>query len=312
MAEEEARSMRVMVTGATTPLGAALIEALLATGEVARVLAIGSGDAPIRDHPEVVYRRVDLTRLRNLRDVIWSDGRELAIDVVVHVMQDPRTIERPRKTSAPSVDAARELILACTNHPTIRRLVYRSSGEVYSHGGASSPLDEKTPLRAAGSTPQWLRDRIDADLAVCAHIGSPLQIAVVRCAEIVAPGISSQLGEYLRSRLCLRPSGFDPMVNVLSLDDAAYALALAARSKAVGVFNIPGRDTLPLTKAIARSHRTDVPVPGPLMKPQRFHFSGVLDGSRAARELDFVPTTAADWPDSWWRELFSRIEKAGP
>ena len=157
-----------------------------------------------------------------------------------------------------------------------------------------------------------MRDRVEADLTVCAHIGSPLQIAVVRCAEIVAPNVGSQLWDYLQSQLCLRPYGFDPMVNVLALEDAAYALALAARSKAVGVFNIPGRDTLPLSRAIARSHRTDVRVPGQFVKPQRFHFGAVLDGSRAAKELDFVPTSAADWPSSWWRELFARLEKPSP
>jgi hypothetical protein len=40
---------------------------------------------------------------------------------------------------------------------------------------------------------------------------------------------------------------------------------------------------------------------------QKFHFGGVLDGSRAARELDFVPTTAVAWPTSWWRELSARL-----
>ena len=50
--KREACPMRVMVTGATTPLGAALIETLLSIGEVTTVLAVGSGDAPdSRAHP---------------------------------------------------------------------------------------------------------------------------------------------------------------------------------------------------------------------------------------------------------------------
>lgn len=304
--------MRVMVTGATTPLGAALVEALIATGEVEAILATGTGDRPVRDHADVMYRKADLSRPRNLRELIWGDARDLGIEVVVHSAQHPRTAERTRKAGTAAVDAARELIVACTNHPSIRRLVYRSFAEVYSLANGSSLLNEKSPLEFAPSTPQWLRDRVEADLAICAHIGSRLQIAVVRCAEIVAPGVGSQLWDYLSSRVCLRPYGFDPAVNVLAIEDAAYALALATRSKAVGVFNIPGRDTLPLSRVIARSHRTDVKVPAPLLGAHRFHFAGVLDGSRAARELDFVPTTAVHWPSSWWRELFSRIERAAP
>lgn len=304
--------MRVMVTGATTPLGAALIEALIATGDVEAILATGAGERPVREHADVVYRRADLSRSRNLRELIWGDARDLGIEAVVHSAQYQRTAERGRKPGTGAVDAARELIVACTNHPSIRRLVYRSFAEVYSLNGGSGLLDEKSPLEFAPTTPQWLRDRVEADLAICAHIGSRLQIAVVRCAEIVAPDVGSQLWDYLSSRVCLRPYGFDPIVNVLAIEDAAYALALAARSKAVGVFNIPGRDTLPLSRAIARSHRADVKVPAPLFGAQRYHFGGVLDGSRAARELDFVPTTGVHWPSSWWRELFSRLERSAP
>lgn len=304
--------MRVMVTGATTPLGAALVETLLATGAVETVLAIGSGEKPVREHADVTYRRVDVTRPRNLREVIWGEARDLAIDVVIHGAQHLSTAERPRKAGATHVDAARELLVACTSHPSIRRLVYRSFAEVYSLNGGADRLDEKSPLEFAPSTPSWLRDRVEADLAISSHIGSRLQIAVVRCAEIIAPDVGSQLWDYLKSRVCLRPYGFDPMLNVLAIEDAAYALSCAARSKAVGVFNIPGRDTLPLSLAIARSHRADVPVPSQLLGSHRFHFGAVLDGSRAARELDFVPTTAVHWPSSWWRELFSRLERPNP
>ena len=304
--------MRVMVTGATTPLGAALVETMLATGDVDAILAVGSGDRPPREHSEVVYRKLDVTRPRNLREAIWGDARDLAIDVVIHGAQHLPATERARKAGTTDVDAARELLVACTNHPSIRRLVYRSFAEVYSLGGGRDLLDEKSPLELTPTSPQWLRDRVEADLAVCSQIGSKLQIAVVRCAEIIAPDVGSQLWDYLKGRVCLRPYGFDPMLNVLAIEDAAYALACAARSKAVGVFNIPGRDTLPLSRAIARSHRADVPFPGQLLGSQRFHFGAVLDGSRAARELDFVPTTGVHWPSSWWRELFSRLDRPTP
>lgn len=324
--------MRVMVTGATTPLGAALVEALLATKQVEVILALGLDDKPVREHADVMYRQLDPTRPRVLRDIVWSEARDLAIDVVVHGVSQRSTADKGKKTRSSHVDTARELIFACKSHPTIQRLVYRSFADVYSlQNTATRLLDENAPLEFDPKVPQWLRDRVEADLIMCAHIGGPLQIAVVRCADIVAPDVGSQLWDYLQSRVCLRPLGFDPILNVLALEDAAYALALAARSKAVGVFNIPGRDTLPLSRAIARSHRTDVPVPASLMLPlhglrrwfarfdlrydrrvQAFHFGGVLDGSRAARELDFVPTTGVHWPMSWWRELFSRLEKASP
>ena len=171
-----------------------------------------------------------------------------------------------------------------------------------------------------------MRDRVEADLTACAHLGGPLRIAVLRCAEILAPGTGSQLWDYLQSRVCLRPLGFDPMINVLGLEDAAAAVIAALHAPATGVFNIPGRDTLPLSAAITESGRADLPVPGPLMSPlyglrrwfagfefrydmnlHKFHFGGVLDGTRARRELGFTPRTPVRWPRPWWQVLFQRL-----
>ena len=42
--------------------------------------------------------------------------------------------------------------------------------------------------------------------------------------EALAPGTGSQLYDYLESPVCLRPAGYDPMVNLLTIEDAALAL----------------------------------------------------------------------------------------
>ena len=91
---------------------------------------------------------------------------------------------------------------------------------------------------------------------------APHRSAALR--QILAPDCGSQLWDYLCSRVCLRPLGYDPMINVLSVDDAAAAIVAALRSDSIGVFNIRGADTLPLSRAIAESHRFELPVPGPL------------------------------------------------
>ena len=88
----------------------------------------------------------------------------------------------------------------------------------------------------------------------------------------------------------------------------------ALRSPAIGVFNIPGADTLPLSRAIAEAERIEIPVPGPLLSPlyalrrkvagfdfrydmntRRFHFGGTLDGRRAREHLGYVPRTPVMW-----------------
>ena len=320
--------MRVMVTGATAPLGAALVQALLTEGGAELVLAVGrEHDLTAPSDPRLRYRAIDLTRRRALHDLVWGEARDLGIDAVVHGIQHRCARDRGARIHAQNVDATRELVLACADHPRIRRLVYRSFAEVYAvHHAASNVLDEDAALDFDPSSPQWLRDRVEADLTVCAHLGAPLQIAVLRCAEIFAPDTGSQLWDYLQSRICLRPLGFDPMVNVLSLADVVAAFVAAVRSRATGVFNIPGCDTLPLSRAIGESRRADVPVPGPLMAPlyglrhwatgfefrydmnlQRFHFGGVLDGTRARTALGYVPRTHVSWPRPWWSMLVEQL-----
>jgi UDP-glucose 4-epimerase len=137
---------------------------------------------------------------------------------------------------------------------------------------------------------------------------SRLDIVVLRCAEIVAPDVGSQFHDYLSSPACLRPLGFDPMLNLLSLEDAARAVCLAAETKQSGIFNIDGADTLPLSRAVRLAGRVGLALPGPLLAPlyqarattlgmefsydtnhRAFHFSSVLDATRARRLLGYEP-----------------------
>ncbi len=322
--------MNVMVTGATTPLGTAIVRALVYEPDVGLVLALGrEPQAPWPADRKLVYRPADLTRPRVLRDLVHADAHHLGIGTVIHAMQHRRASDRGQRVHAQNVETARELLLACREHPTIRRLVYRSFAEVYALDHVTSNLlDEEAPLDLA-SMSQWVRDRVEADITMCAHFGGDLQIAVLRCAEVFAPECGGQLWDYLKSRVCLRPLGFDPIVNVLSLEDATCALLAALHSSATGVFNIPGKDTLPLSTVIAASHRAHIPVPGPLMHPlyqlrhwiagfdfrydmnvRRFHFGGILDGTRARNVLGFTPRTAVQWPKPRWLLLIERLAEA--
>ena len=141
----------------------------------------------------------------------------------------------------------RNLLDLCERHPTIKRLVIRSASAVYQvQRDLPVLIGEDHPLNMAGQAPQWVRDRIEADLSACVRMGmSPLEIVV--CAwPRSAPGTGSQVYDYLQSPVCFQPAGFDPMINLMTSRDAVAALTSAIRSTEQGVFNIPGADTLPL------------------------------------------------------------------
>lgn len=310
----------VLVTGATTPLGRALVEALLATPRTRAVLAVAREPSSIGTADSRLHCvQCDLTRSRDVRDLLSGPTRQLGITRVAHLAHHRSVRTHGRDAHALNVDATRELLELAEDHDTIERFVYVGSAEVYRvDPGLPSIVSERHPIELARAMPQRLRDRVEADLTVCARMGLSrnLRIAVLRLAELFAPESGSQLHDYLASRVCYRPAGFDPMLQVISIDDAERAIRAALERDAEGVFNVPGADVLPLSAAITAARRVSIPVPGPFVGPLyaaraairgtdfdwtlnrwRFRWSAVLDGQRARDLLGYTPRSRVTWDD---------------
>lgn len=306
------RHRGVLVTGATTPFGRALVAALLARPETEAVLAVAVEDdwGGPRD-PRLRYVHCDLTRSRGLHDLLFGPVRDLGITAVVHSAHHRSVRVGGPRVHALNVETTREMLQLAERHPTIRRFVYLGSAEIYRIDSAVPELiGEDHPIEMSPEMPQRLRDRVEADLTVCTRMGlSPLSVAVLRVAEIFAADSGSQLYDYLLPSVCYRPLGFDPMLDVISIGDAVRAAVRAVDASAQGVFNIPGADVLPLSAAIAAEGRVGILVPGPVIRPLyaaralvrrsefswtlnrwRFRWSGVLDGARAQALLAYSPT----------------------
>ena len=311
----------VLLTGATTPIGRALVQRLLRDPAVGHVLAIGAeppGSTGLPEWaPKLTFRRVDLTRTRDIRTLLFGLARDLSIGTILHAALHRRASDHGRQVHALNVESTRALLHLAERHPTIHRFVFRSTTEVYRRRcDQPTVISEEHPLELSRDAPGWVRDRVEADLTVCARMGlAPLHVMVLRCAEILAADCGSQLHDFLSARVCFRPLGFDPVVNLLSVDDAARALHLTLTCEHQGVFNIPGKDTLPLSQAIRKWGGRDVPLPGPLTGPlyglrrallgadfrydvnrSRLHFGGILDGRRARLELGYEPERGIPWP----------------
>lgn len=308
----------VLVTGATTPLGRALVRSLLDDEGTSAVLAVAAEEAwPFEPDDRLTYLRVDLTRSRGIRQLLFGPARDLGVTAVVHSAHHRRAGDRGSRVHRLNVESTRELLHLAERHPTIRRFVFRSYAAVYLVDAEEPTLiGEDHPLNLSPRATQQDRDRVEADLTVCTRMGmAPLHIVVLRCAELLAPESGSPLWDYLQSRVCLRPLGYDPMLNVISIADTVAASRLALRTESQGVFNVPGLDTLPLSAAVGAWGRVGLALPGPALGPFyrlraalvgaefiyspnrfRFHYSGVLDGERARRELGYEPHHGIDWP----------------
>ncbi len=310
----------VLVTGSDTTLGERLVRTLVDDPTIEHVVAVGRRPPeqalPLLTQSKLTYLPVDLSRERRAHDLLFGPARDLGVEVVVHTAFVGSPTESGGALHQQNVEATRQLMDLCERHPTINRFVLRSYSEVYQISHELPVLiAEDHPMNLSAGAPQYVRDRVEADLHACVRMGlSRLQIVVMRCAEVLAPGSGSQLYDYLESPICFRPIGYDPMLNLLSLRDFTRAFVHAIRGSEQGVFNIPGADTLPLSVAITKWGRIGIPVPGSWMAPlynwrrtvrghdfrygmnrRRFHYSGVLDGRRARDVLGFVARDSIDW-----------------
>ncbi len=311
----------VLVTGATTPIGERLVRSLVADTRVQHVLAVGIEDPdqalPFSHGKRLAYLKVDLARERGVRELLFGPVRDLGVQVVVHLAQHSKAHEGGRKVHAQNVEALRSILELSDRHPTIRRLILKSYAEVYKVS-VELPVQvtEDHPLNLSPGVPQYIRDRVEADLTACARMGlADCEIVVLRCAEALGPGTGSQLYDYLDAPIAFRAAGFDPMVNVATIADIVVALEKATHGSGEGVFNVPGYDTLPLSEAVRRWGTPSLPLPGPLVRPlyklrhvlrgsdfdyginrRRMHYGLVLDGRRAKVVLDYLPSNPVDWP----------------
>jgi len=311
----------VLVTGATTPVGERLVRSLIADTRVKHVIAVGleprEEAAPLPFGNRLTYVQADLTRGRKVRELLFGPARDLGVEVVVHLSQHRDPNAWGKRVHRVNVEALRSILDLAHRHPTIRRVVVRSFAVVYK---VSMDLPvfvtEDHPLNLGAGAPQYVRDRVEADLTACARMGlSNAEIVVLRCAEALAPGTGSQLFDFLEAPVALRPMGFDPMLNVATIADMVCAIEAATHGSGEGVFNIPGFDTLPLSAACQKWGVPSLPVPGPMvhrlyslrrrlvgsqfrygLNRRRLHFGLVLDGTRAREELGYVPSHPVDWP----------------
>jgi len=320
MSAKRQKSQGVLVTGASAPIGERLVRSFLDDSRIRHVIAVTGHPAdafPIDPNDRLTVIQVDLKRSRQMHDVLFGPARDLGIEVVVHTAMHLSAMDEGNRVHAFNVESVRNLLELCERHPTVQRVLLRSASAVYQvQRDLPLLIGEDHPLNMARNAPQWVRDRVEADLTACVRMGvSPLEITVLRMAEALAPGTGSQMFDFLQSPVCFHPGGFDPMVNLLTIDDTVHALSCAIHAKTQGVFNIPGADTLPLTTAIRRWGRIGIPTPdnllGPLYRLRRrftgsdfrygmnrrwFIYSGVLDGRRAQEVLGYVPSRPVAWP----------------
>lgn len=244
----------VVVTGAAGAWGTRVTAALQQQPNL-RLVGIDVRP-PAQPLPGVDYWQADI------RDESMADFlREVHADTVVHLA----FCERSRRKEAvfdSNVLGTMHLVGSCAD-AGVRKVVLRSSTMAYG-AQANNPmyLPEHWPLHAR-SRHAYVRELIDVEKFVAEFRREypDLIITVLRLANVVGPGVQSALNSLMRVAVVPSLLGFDPLLQVIHVDDAVAALAHAAATVDFdGVVNVAADGVLPLWQILGISGRPTVPV----------------------------------------------------
>jgi UDP-glucose 4-epimerase len=232
---------RVVVTGASTPLGRRLVAALARRDDVATVVGVD------QRAPPTMPRVVD----------------EMAADTIVHAAMFPTRSGTTSRSPADVIATMQIAAAASDRNGPVRSVVAVASTEVYA-ATAAAPLwrrEDETPRAPPGSEAS-LALAAEGYLRDLAEHHPHISVAVLRLADLAGAGTASPLGSLLTGRVVPFVPGYDPAVQLLHVDDAVRAVVHAVDRELAGTFNVAG-DGIVRWRAVGRlARRPFLPAPG--------------------------------------------------
>ena len=180
----------------------------------------------------------------------------------------------------------------------VEHFVLLSSAAVYgaSAGNPGLILESRPAPRAATETLAggWLGLEALAAARLCE--GPRTRLTILRPAATLVPGGTDYFSRLFQKRLALTLPGYDPSVQLLSVEDLARAVRCAVERGEGGVYNVAPAGVIPLRKALRLAGVKRLPFPRTLQRLARpavqldsIRYSWTVSNGRAERELGFTP-----------------------
>jgi len=237
---------RVLITAGATPIAGSIAESVLAQPDVEAVVLV---DEHAPDPVPAAEVSVAGKGYVDLRDVI-DDGR---IDTVIHAGLAPdRTGARPRTNRADVITTMHIAAVAADVDGPVRTLVAISSNALYPvHSGAPAFQPENGP-RNRPRPRGYAASLAEAEdyLVALAEQRPNLSICVLRFADLIGPGVTGPLASMLEGRWSPRLVGYDPMIQLLHVEDAVHAVEHAMEHDLAGTFNVASPGVLPWSQVV--------------------------------------------------------------
>ncbi|MFI6341270.1 NAD-dependent epimerase/dehydratase family protein [Streptomyces sp. NPDC050535] len=253
----------VLVTGVARRLGGRFVRRIQLDPEVDRVIAVDAVP-PEHDLGGADFIQADIRHAAIARVLAETNA-----DTVVHMDVTGTALGSGSRTSVKetNVIGTMQLLGACQKSSTVKRLVVKSSTNVY----GSAPRDpavftETTPAKSLPSG-GFAKDTVEVEGYVrgFARRRPDVAVCVLRFANILGPSADSPLASYFSLPVLPTVFGYDPRLQFVHEDDVIDVLRIASHEPArgtlnSGTFNIAGDGVLLLSQCARRLGRPTLPL----------------------------------------------------
>lgn len=302
----------VLVTGVADQLGGQLAAQLAADPSIDRVLGVDTAPMSVPSTASSTPSRVEFVRADIRGPKIAKVIDSARVDTVVHAAPRPSVGSRRAAIKELNVIGTMRLLSACQRARSVRKLVVKSTAEVYG-GSASSPAvftEQDAPETGHADAIE-----IEGYVRGFARRRPDVALTVVRLADVIGPGVDNALTRYFSLPVVPTVLGFDARVQLLHVIDALAVLNRAITHDLPGVYNVGGDGVLMLSQAIRRAGRVPLPMPRAAIGPatrlaggrvdlspgqaRLLNYGRVIDTTRLKTTFGFTPkwTTAAAFDD---------------
>jgi len=254
----------IAVTGLRTPVGARLVDRLVAGGAARRVIGLDRR-RPFRLDERVAFHRVDLAGPTAHSRIAEILARE-RVEALVHCAF--------RREPTPDVALDHEIETIGSRHvmnacvaAKVRRVVVASSTMLYGpRPDNPNFLTEEHPLRGHPDA-HCVQNRVEVegDLARWVRHHPDAEVTVLRPCWMLGPGERDSVVRYFFLPVVPTVMGFDPLLQFVHEEDVVHAFERATLAPHPGIFNVVGRGVLPLSMVLRLGGRRSLPLPTPVL-----------------------------------------------